>query len=191
MKNYEYVPIKKKKVSNTNNIFFLILTIIMFLGISLATVYFVYRYNDERENSMTSGLISLDFKEQSANINLENTVPMTDEAGKQNTPYRFTIENTSKIPLNVKIGLEISNNTIDLSAIKYALYIDNIETKVDNLGNLEADKILYEENAFPKGRRIEVKLVFWIDYYYENSGETFVGKIQVTGEQYDIIYDGS
>ena len=119
MGNYEYEPIKKLKENNKKKMFFMFLTIFMFLGISLATIYFVYRYNDERENTITSGLVDIDFQEKGANINLENTVPMTDETGKKNDPYIFTVENTSKIPVNLKIGIEIGTNTIDLSAIKY------------------------------------------------------------------------
>ena len=186
MGNYEYEPIKKLKENNKKKMFFMFLTMFMFLGISLATLYFVYRYNDERENTIVSGLVDIDFQEKGASINLENTVPMTDEAGKKNDPYVFTVENISKIPVNLKIGIEIGENTIDLSAIKYALYINNEEVKVDNLENLDNGN-LYIKEQFEVGEKIEVKLVFWIDYYYEKPGGSFSGKIKVEGEQYDII----
>ena len=189
MGNYEYEPIKKLKENNKKKMFFMFLTIFMFLGISLATIYFVYRFNDERENTITSGLVDIDFKEQGASINLQNTVPMTDEAGKKNDPYVFTVENISKIPINLKIGIEIGTNTIDLSAIRYALYLNNEEVKVDNLENLDSENNLYIKKQFEAGAKIEVKLVFWIDYYYETGGGSFSGTITVEGEQYDIIYE--
>ncbi len=190
MGNYEYEPIKKLKENNKKKMFFMFLTIFMFLGISLATIYFVYRFNDERENTITSGLVDIDFKELSPSINLQNTVPMADEIGKQNDPYIFTVENISKIPLRLKIGIDILNSTIDLSAIRYALYIDNEEIKVDNLGNLDSENNFHIIEQFASGAKIEAKLVFWIDYYYEKAGGTFSGKIRVEGEQYDIIYEG-
>ena len=189
MGNYEYEPIKKLKENNKKKMFFMFLTMFMFLGISLATLYFVYRYNDERENTIVSGLVDIDFQEKGASINLENTVPMTDEAGKKNDPYVFTVENISKIPVNLKIGIEIGENTIDLSAIRYALYINNEEVKVDNLENLDSENNFHIIEQFASGAKIEVKLVFWIDYYYEKAGGTFSGKIRVEGEQYDIIYE--
>ncbi len=188
MGNYEYEPIKKLKENNKKKMFFMFLTIFMFLGISLATIYFVYRFNDTRENTITSGLVDIDFKEQSPSIDLQKTVPMADEIGKQNEPYIFTVENISKIPLRLKIGIDILNSTIDLSAIRYALYIDNEEIKVDNLGNLDSENNFHIIEQFASGAKIEAKLVFWIDYYYEKAGGTFSGKIRVEGEQYDIIY---
>ena len=41
----------------------LILTIILGLGISLSAIYFMYYYKDSRLNSLTNGLISIEFHE--------------------------------------------------------------------------------------------------------------------------------
>ncbi len=86
----------------------LILTIILGLGISLASIYFMYYKKDNRLNSLLNGLISIDFKEKSNTINLNSNVPMIDDMGLENTnPYEFTITNTSKVPINLEIKLDI------------------------------------------------------------------------------------
>ena len=49
--------------NNKKKIIFLVLTIVMCLGVSLGAIYFIYHKKDTRDNEITSGLISIDFKE--------------------------------------------------------------------------------------------------------------------------------
>ena len=176
-----------KKKSNKKRIVFLALTLIMFLGVSLAAIYFVYVFNDERDNELLTGLISINFTEGSEIINLENQVPVIDEIGLENTPYTFTVKNTSIVPINVRIGLDPqSDNTIPLSAVRYAFYIDD---ELIEIGNIDSknNNTIYLVNNFQSGSSLNGKLIFWVDYYYENSGEKFSAKIKVTGESFDVI----
>ena len=175
-------PIKK---SNKKRVVFLLLTVIMFLGISLAAVYFIYQYKDSRENKIKSGLISIDFTEGAGVINLSNTVPVIDEIGLNNTPYTFTIKNTSSVPINANIKLEINNTTnIDIEAVRYAFYIDDELIVKDNI---KGDLILYTYENFEPNEEINGKLIFWIDYYYDKPNKTFSAKIKADGESIDII----
>ena len=50
--------LKKKKIM-------LLLTIILGIGISLASIYFIYYKNDSRLNSLLTGLIRINFQEKS------------------------------------------------------------------------------------------------------------------------------
>ena len=178
-----------KKKSNKKRIVFLALTLIMFLGVSLAAIYFVYVFNDERDNELLTGLISINFTEGSEIINLENQVPVIDEIGLENTPYTFTVKNTSAIPINVRIQLvPESDNTINLAAVRYAFYKDDKLIKIGNVDTKNNNTIYLLDN-FEQGAIINGKLVFWVDYYYENPGEKFSAKIKVTGESFDIIYE--
>ena len=155
--------IKKIKKSNKKKIIFLVLTIIMFLGISLGAVYFVYVFNDTRNNELATGLISIDFSEGNGVINLENQVPVIDEVGLTNTPYEFTVKNTSVIPINLKLQLEPqSNNTINLGAVRYAFYIDN---KLIEIGNVDTknDNTIYLVNNFQPGATINGKLIWALE----------------------------
>ena len=165
-----------------------LLTLIMFTGVSLAAVYFVNVFNDKRENELVTGLISIDFTEGSEIINLENQVPVIDEIGLQNTPYSFTVTNTSAIPINLRLQLESeSDNTINLGAVRYAFYIDDELIEIGNV-DTKNDNTIYLVNNFKSHGKLNGKLIFWIDYYYENPGEKFSARIKATGESFDIIY---
>lgn len=181
----EYADLKKIKNNNKKKSIFLVLSIILSLGISLAAIYYIYTYRDSRENELVSGLISLGFTENSGVINLTNTVPVIDDVGITNTPYEFTVTNTSRVPINAKIMLDVDNSTtINLGAVKYAFYIgDELITK----DYIHDDLILYTYEDFGPGEVLNCKLVFWIDYYYETSGETFSAKIKAEGESFDVI----
>jgi len=179
---------EKIKDNNKKRMTFLLLTIILSLGISLAAVYFVYQYRDSRENKIATGLISIDFNDGSEVINLDKTVPVIDDVGITNTPYTFTVTNTSSVPINAKIMLDVDNQTtINLGAVRYALYIDDELIKKDYVH--EDDLTLYTYNNMSAGKVLNCKLVFWIDYYYETSNEKFVAKVKAEGESFDIIAD--
>ena len=182
----------KEKISNKKNIIFLVLIIIMCLGISFASIYFIYHKQDERIGGLDTGLISIDFEEGDGNINLSEEVPKIDEVGLLNSPYTFTITNTSSISINAKIQLEINKNTnIDLGAVRYAFYVNNELLTIDNLGNMDDDNTFYIYEDFEAGVTIDCKLIFWVDYYYTESGKIFSSKIKVTGENFDILTKGS
>ena len=162
-----------------------ILTIILSLGVSLAGAYFVYNYQDSRENELATGLISIDFKDSSDSVNLVNSYPVIDDVGLTNKPYTFTIKNTSKVPINANIMLDVDESTtINLGAVRYALYIDDELVKKDYVKD---DLILYTYDNLAKDEELNCKLVFWIDYYYEKAGETCQFKIKVVGESFYVI----
>lgn len=177
----------KLKNNNKKKSVFLVFTLIMFIGISLASVYFIYVYKDSRENQLASSLISINFTEGSEVINLTNVVPVIDEVGLTNTPYTFIVTNTSSVPINAKIMLDIDNtSTIDVRGIRYAFYI-NDELKIkDNIKSTD-DVVLYTIENFGVNMPLNCKLVFWVDYYYETPGEKFVAKVKAEGESFDLL----
>lgn len=186
----EYEPLKKSKKSFNLKILLIILTIIMFSGVSFSAAFYVYNYNDQRGNTIQSGLISLNFTNDTADINMKNAVPMTDEVGMENTPYEFTVENTSPVPINVSCELEINKEktTIPLSAVRYAFFIGSDLIKKGNVSELQ-DDIIYVLENFKSGDKFTGKLIFWIDYYYDKPKETFSAQIKVTGQNSYTFYD--
>ncbi len=188
MENDELIRKNKKKMK----IIPLVLTIIFGLGLTLAAVYFVYVYKDSRDNVLKTGLISLKFTEGENIIDLTNAVPVIDEIGLESTPYTFTLENTSLVPINAKISLELddtipSNKKINLGAVRYALYINDTLKKKDYVH--EDDLVLYEIEEFESNQVISCKLYFWIDYYYEEPNKVFKAYVKAEGESFDIIAD--
>ena len=188
--------VERKEIMNQikKRSIFLVLTIILSLGISLASVYFIYTHRDSRENKIATALVSLDFKEKSDVINLTNNVPVIDEVGITNTPYEFTITNTSLIAINVDIKLNVDETatTIKNGAVKYALYINDEFIKKDYVQNDNLTLYTYEYlNAYKDGKlvgeTIHCKLIFWVDYYYDNPNETFKAKVEVEGRSIDAF----
>ena len=179
--------LEKKSYRNKKTSILLVLSLILVLGVSMAAVYFMYYYKD-REDAIQTGLISIDYSNGSSAVVLNNAVPVIDEIGLENTPYTFTITNTSQIPINAKIGLIINDSTnIDLGGIRYAFYINNELIKIDNIRS--DDLILYTYENFASGASLNCKIVFWVDYYYDQPGKTFSAKINAEGESFDYIVD--
>ena len=98
---YKLEKNKKKK-----QIILIILTIILSLGITLGAVNFIYYFNDQRENSISTALITLNYTDKTGgNIELANMLPVIDQIGIENTPYEFSVTNTSKVPINVNFQI--------------------------------------------------------------------------------------
>lgn len=179
---------EKLQSNNKKKIIFLVLTLVMCLGISLGAIYFIYHKKDTRDNEIDSALVTIDYKEGSNVVNITNTVPVIDDVGLTNSSYDFDVTNTSSVPIDVKIQLDIdtANTTIKLGAVRYGLYVNDELVKKDNLKTLE-DGILYTAKNVAASSKISCKLVLWVDYYYTNGGEKFMAKVVATGESIDII----
>lgn len=178
------IELRKIKKRHNNLPILIILTIILGLGLSLGAIYYIYYLRDQRQNDLTTGLISIDFYESSNDINL-TTVPVIDEVGINNTPYTFTITNTSSVTIDIKILLDINNQTnIDLEAVKYAFYIDNtlMEKGYVNPENL----VIHTKEDVAGNETINCKIVFWVDYYYDKPGKIFKTKITAEGISKDV-----
>lgn len=180
-----FLPKKKK---NKSKLLFVFLTLFLFLGISFGAVYFIYHKKDTRDNEINSALVTIDFKEGSEVVNITNTVPVIDDVGLKNSSYDFDVTNTSSVPIDVTIQLDIDTSvtTIKLGAVRYGLYVNDELVKKDNLSNLE-NGVLYTSKNVDVNGKISCKLVLWVDYYYTNSGENFVASVKATGESIDII----
>ncbi len=165
----------------------LLLTIILGLGLSLSAIYFMYYRQDARRSSLSSGLITIDFEETS-NVILSSNLPVVDAYGLEDTtPYSFTVKNTSKIPVDVEMKLDVkSNTTIPLGAIRYGVFINDKKVKKDYVHD---DKVLYTFEELLVDETIEVKIYFWVDYYYDVPNQIFNASILVEGTSRDILWE--
>ena len=112
--------------------FLLLLIAISLVGclyVSQSYAFWMVTNEQKATNQITSGCFNINFTDTSTNsINLNNTYPVPDSLGLQETPYKFTITNACTIAANYTITLNsLSTNGIDDTKIKYALY-----KKVDN-----------------------------------------------------------
>jgi len=175
------------KLGNNSNGLLLLLTAIMFMGISFGAVYFIYDASQSKANLMQTGLVDIEFTEGEA-IALTSLVPMIDEMGLENDPYEFTVKNISDIPVNMNIQfINDASSTLPVEAVRYGFYVDDELVGKGSLANLDTNGNFFTYENFQAGDTIDCKLVFWVDYYYTSSRETFGGKIKITAEGFDSI----
>ncbi len=95
--------LKKETIEKQSNgkfvisIFALLILIVMVIGVSMATFTFTSE-NEDEINTINTGNISLDFKEETNGINITNAYPMSDTVGKrlsnENQYFDFTVQST-------------------------------------------------------------------------------------------------
>ena len=172
----------------------------------LGTSYAVFRVTTtgEKENVVSAGKLDVRIENEQNEINLGNTLPQTEEEGKQNTPYTFDIVNRGNINAMYDLYLEVNNDsTLDARVIRYYLTVveDGEEKQITPVGNLIAN----EEESTKEGKKAykidtkyldvnktnNYKLYLWIDYDTEAEqaiNKTFKANIRVDAEQ---IYKGN
>lgn len=176
-------PILKKKKTNKNRyIFFSILTLFLFVGVSYGLIFFVQEYQGSSLGLKTE-ILSVDISSNGV-VALDDALPQKDADGLNNDKTTFSITNNSNTAVKVVISLEEdATSTMDSNNIRFAVFNDYFE--IINLGNLgENDNILYEFNL-GEGQEIYIDSTIWIDYYYSGSGETFSAKYKVEASNID------
>ena len=203
----------KEKIKNGLTIGALIIMLIMVIGISYAA--FTYSGLGKKENTITTGAISMSYIESTNTISVNNALPTTDNTGKTRTNsgeyFDFTVK--SSIAGNTDINYEIAakeetGNTFSGSNIKYYL------TSVDSNGNeteVMAPRTYYEEpsgnvytgrpadmmslyvgNLKNQGETtINYRLRIWVDEAYnpqnDNGGLTYKVRVNVYGQTSDTV----
>ena len=186
--------------------------LIVVIGISYAT--FTYSGLGKKENTITTGAISMSYIESTNTISVNNALPTTDNTGKTrtNSGEYFDFAVKSSITGNTDINYEIAakeetGNTFSGSNIKYYLTsIDNgKETEVmaprtyyeEPSGNVytgrPADMMsLYVGNLKNQGETtINYRLRIWVDGNYnpqnDNGGLTYKVRVNVYGQTSDTV----
>ena len=173
----EEMPKKKSLFKNIKKptIYITVVALLLVLGISYGLVYFIH--NEELfSGNLTSAYLNINVS-SNGSITLNNAVPLSDNAGLSSENFEvLNITNTSNMPITLKLNLESDDSsTIDISNIRYGLYINNNLHKVDyvpNNGNLLTLTLLEDEE-------IELKVYMWLDYNYTDSGTYFKGNFDI------------
>lgn len=110
---------KKKKKTILLSLF-CTLGILLIGGISYA--FWQKTKVQEQENVIASDCFNVELRRKNDAINLADSYPLSNEAGMQNLPFTFTIENTCNYKVAYTINLEaLENSTFQSSSIKVAL----------------------------------------------------------------------
>ena len=193
---------QKKKV---NMIVLVVSVILMLIGLSYG--YFFIRKNQENNNVAGSECFKLEFSNESEAINLSNMYPISDEEGKKQVPYSFTITNTCDMLAGYTVNMEMLEGTT-LNSKYLDVLVNNEEIKL--LSTYEAtDTVIAnstESRILTKGTlayndSIDYTVRFWMDKDVEDiesMNKLFKSKIVISATPsswnpkdagYDTIHD--
>ena len=174
---------QKKKV---NMIVLSVSVILMLIGLSYG--YFLIRKNQENNNVAGSECFKLEFSNESEAINLSNMYPISDEEGKKQIPYSFTITNTCNMLAGYTVNMEMLEGTT-LNSKYLDVLVNNEEIKL--LSTYEAtDTVIAnstESRILTKGTlayndSVDYTVRFWMDKDVEDiesMNKYFASKIVV------------
>ena len=174
---------QKKKV---NMIVLSVFVILMLIGLSYG--YFLIRKNQENNNVAGSECFKLEFSNESEAINLSNMYPISDEEGKKQIPYSFTITNTCNMLAGYTVNMEMLEGTT-LNSKYLDVLVNNEEIKL--LSTYEAtDTVIAnstESRILTKGTlayndSVDYTVRFWMDKDVEDiesMNKYFASKIVV------------
>ena len=174
---------QKKKV---NMIVLSVSVILMLIGLSYG--YFFIRKNQENNNVAGSECFKLEFSNESEAINLSNMYPISDEEGKKQVPYSFTITNTCDMLAGYTVNMEMLEGTT-LNSKYLDVLVNNEEIKL--LSTYEAtDTVIAnstESRILTKGTlayndSVDYTVRFWMDKDVEDiesMNKYFASKIVV------------
>ena len=203
----------KEKIKNILTIVTSIFLLIVVIGVSYAA--FTYNVLGSKQNTITTGAISMSYTESANTISMSNALPTTDATGKTRTNsgeyFDFTVKSsiTGNTDINYEIAAKEENgNTFSGSNIKYYL------TSVDSNGKeteVMAPRTYYEEpsgnvytgrpadmmslyvgNLKNQGETtINYRLRIWVDENYnpqnDNGGLTYKVRVNVYGQTSDTV----
>ena len=203
----------KGKLKNILTVATLIFLLIIVIGISYSA--FIYSGIGKKENTITTGAITMLYTESNNTISINNALPTTDNTGKtrKNSGEYFDFSVKSSIIGNTDINYEIAakeetGNTFSGNNIKYYLTtVDSTgkETEVmaprtyyeEPSGNVytgrPADMMsLYTGNLKEQGETtINYRLRIWVDENYnpqnDNGGLTYKVRVNVYGQTSDTV----
>ena len=193
---------QKKKV----NMIVLVVSVILTL-IGLSYGYFFIKKNQDNNNVAGSKCFKLEFSNESSAINLTNMYPISDEEGKKQVPYSFTITNTCDMLAGYTVNMEMLEGTT-LNSKYLDVLVNNEEIKL--LSTYEAtDTVIAnstESRILTKGTlayndSVDCTVRFWMDKDVEDiesMNKYFASKIVVTAQPsnyspkeagYDTLHD--
>ena len=183
-----------KKIS----IISLLIAILLIITISIGTSYSLWAIsvNQVSVNTIDVGCFKITFNDRNitgaGDINLTNSYPMKNEAGKVLVPYKFNIENQCSVAASYDVNLE-TINTSTMDETKLDVYFNDsvIKSYIPNVVNGLSDDAKNAMNLtrgyLPAGENVTYSLRVWIDYDVtvdtpNIQGKVWNGRIAVNSE---------
>lgn len=175
-------------VSKKQKVLILLIIIMSFIGVmTFSYAFFVYVKGGTKINKITTGTLILKLNE-SKGVNLVDSVPVTDEDGKNNDPYTFSLENSGTINSKYKIFIiHDEDDYAEDGCGDNRLSWDNIKYQIIKNGVASEPKILSSNSGIIDVGDLKSKetnmysLRFWIDKDSNNEimGKHFHGRIKI------------
>lgn len=172
---------------NSIMILILIISFVVTVISSSVAFYNFYQEGSTKNTLHTSGLNIVFDESNSLSISNDNAYPVTDEVGRNSTPYTFTLSSSNSYDVQYAISVYNDNkaiksdgcgdNLLDFSKIKVQLKKDN-EVIIDGLLSNYKDGII-DSGVITKSEAFSYELRLWIDSEAGNEimGQHFHGKI--------------
>lgn len=172
-----------------NNKYLIPIIIIGALVITVSVSYAIWQMTHiaTKSNVVKTGCFSTEFSEGSNSINLNNTIPISDEAGKLQTPYEFTIKNTCSVTANFEVALDtlstttLANNQIKIDINDDTKTLTDFSSGTSTIEGALGSFVLYTSSLAPEATKT-FNLRLWLD---ENASaetsqnKTYEGKIVI------------
>ena len=162
------------------------LMVVVMIGISYGA-FFVLR-NQTDENTIATGCFSTTFTEETSSINLQNAVPLSDDAALSSlTPYTFTLSNTCSLAskytviMSIKTG-SIPTNRLKLSVNKQTPVLLSTLTPYTSVPSGYASSFVIMTNVMQIKQSKTFKIYLWLDeitQYSEVTGKSLDAKIEI------------
>jgi len=165
--------------------------IVILLGLSYAWIKITLRGEKELRLTAAGNLLLILDDSMTDGIAIENAIPITNEEGKIQKGYEFTLENRGNIDSDYTIYLddleiESTQQRMKDQYVKYCLTRDGKEIGLDVLSTTgEVPNRVIDTGDIAPGEKYRYELKIWIDYNAGNEvmGTVFKGQLRIEGIQ--------
>lgn len=123
------------------------ITSIFIIFISISYAFINQTLMGMKRQVITAGNLQLELKDEN-NVTIENAMPVYDEVGTQQEPFKFALRNNGNIAIDYKILLRRIENENELieSAVRYSLTKDGTSsvftsTLADLMGQYDTNRV--------------------------------------------------
>lgn len=163
----------------------LVLGIVLIIGLLTASSYalFYSESNFTNNEAYTTGILDIELVDEegyNTSISLTNSLPMSDDEGKQTTPFKLKLRNNGNLAyiFDLKLVNNTTENSIDTNYLK--IMIDS-DTPV-SYSSL-TDGTIKSDITLNPSEEVVIDVRLWLDISTPNTqiGKTFDGKLTVDG----------
>jgi len=173
------------------SVFIIMSAVVMLLGLSYAWFKITLRGEKELRLTAAGNLLLILDDSMTDGIAIENAIPITNEEGKLQKGYEFTLENRGNIDSDYTIYLddleiESTQQRMKNQYVKYCLTRDGKEIGLDVLSATgEVPNRVIDTGDIAPGEKYRYELKIWIDYNAGNEvmGTVFKGQLRIEGIQ--------